>query len=269
MVRERVKRSEKRRLTVVLVSEGSENLSRTYTFSHRRIQTVVILVALLGVGFVGMTASWVPLARKAAASDEIERQVTAGLELEDLARKLAELEERHQVIRNVLIRSDPLESDFWLARTRGSATERGGRLPRAEATEEPTAWPLTVPGFITRPLLEQADGEHPGIDIAVPAGSYVRAAGSGEVVDAAEDPVYGLFVLIDHGNGVRSLYGHASVLAVDRGRMVRQGEVIALSGSTGRSTAPHLHFEILRYGRPVDPLSIVTPPLRGRKHSDS
>ena len=75
-----------------------------------------------------------------------------------------------------------------------------------------------------------------------------------------KDPEYGLFILIDHGNGVRSRYGHASYLVPDRNWTVQQGEVIALSGSTGTSTGPHLHFEILKDGGTIDPLSMVVPP---------
>jgi murein DD-endopeptidase MepM/ murein hydrolase activator NlpD len=75
-----------------------------------------------------------------------------------------------------------------------------------------------------------------------------------------EDEVYGGFVVIDHGEGYTSLYGHASSTLVSLGQRVRQNEVIALSGSTGRSTAPHLHFEILLNGEAVDPLTMVQQP---------
>ena len=80
------------------------------------------------------------------------------------------------------------------------------------------------------------------------------------MVDVGEDEVYGRFVVLDHGGGYTSLYGHASLTLVVRGQQVRQREVIALSGSTGRSTAPHLHFEILLDGEVVDPLTLVTQP---------
>jgi murein DD-endopeptidase MepM/ murein hydrolase activator NlpD len=98
------------------------------------------------------------------------------------------------------------------------------------------------------------------LDIAVPTDSYVRAAGAGTVVDVGEGPVYGRFVVVDHGDGYTTLYGHASMTLVTRGEQVRQNEVIALSGSTGRSTAPHLHFEVLHDGEAVDPLTLVHQP---------
>jgi len=67
-------------------------------------------------------------------------------------------------------------------------------------------------------------------------------------------------VVLDHGQGFLTRYGHASQTLVEVGRPVRQNEVIALSGSTGRSTAPHLHFEIIRDGQPLDPLEMVQQP---------
>ena len=114
-------------------------------------------------------------------------------------------------------------------------------------------------GFITR---ETSRGRetHPGLDIAVPRDSNIRAAGPGVVKEASEDEIYGRYVLLDHGHGLESLYGHASRIFVRPGDRVARGEVIALTGSTGQSSAPHLHFEIRKDGRPVDPLAYVRQP---------
>ena len=122
-------------------------------------------------------------------------------------------------------------------------------------------WPLSAAGFVTRQFgsADQAEA-HPGLDIAVANDTYIRASGAGVVSEAAADSVYGLFVLLDHGNtGYSSMYGHASRLFVAPGDSVRQNQVIALSGNTGRSTAPHLHFEVRQDGQPVDPLTLVQP----------
>jgi murein DD-endopeptidase MepM/ murein hydrolase activator NlpD len=75
-----------------------------------------------------------------------------------------------------------------------------------------------------------------------------------------EDAVYGNFVTVDHGEGYLTLYAHASEIFVEPGQRVRRNEVIALTGNTGRSTAPHLHFEIRLNGETVDPLTLVDPP---------
>lgn len=131
--------------------------------------------------------------------------------------------------------------------------------PRTGLSPEiPTSWPLATAGFVTQELEEAQEGAHPGIDIAVAQHSYIRASGAGVVAEAGADSVYGLYVLLQHGNtGYYSMYGHASRLFVTAGDRVRQNEVIALSGNTGRSTAPHLHFEILQEGRPIDPFTLV------------
>ncbi|NNF25721.1 MAG: peptidoglycan DD-metalloendopeptidase family protein [Gemmatimonadetes bacterium] len=250
-------------VSIIIVPEGSEE-SRTYALSPGRIRFLTGLGITLVVVVLGLAASWSFMARRALAADDLARQVDSLTarqgQMEALAQRLADLEGRYNHIRSLFGSVDRPESDLWLPRAGGSTGLAGGA---GQNSAEPTEWPLTVPGFVTQPLVEEtedSEGEHPGIDIAVPTDSYVRAAGSGQVVDAASDPTYGLFVLIDHGSGYRTLYGHASTLLVDRGQEVQRGEVIALSGSTGRSTAPHLHFEILRYGEPVDPLSMVTPP---------
>lgn len=124
---------------------------------------------------------------------------------------------------------------------------------------EPASWPLDVDGFVTRGEVRPGDPAetHSGIDIAVPLGSPVRAAGGGMVEKAGTDSAYGLFVLLQHPGRYETLYGHASRLLVREGDSVQAGQVIALSGSSGHSTGPHLHFEIRLDGKSLDPLTIV------------
>ena len=129
----------------------------------------------------------------------------------------------------------------------------------AEVANPIDLWPLQERGFITRSV-NDARATHTGLDIAVRANSYIRAAGGGTVRVAGVDEVYGQYVVIDHGAQLESVYGHASRLFVTAGDRVRRAEVIGLTGSTGRSTAPHLHFEIRRAGKAVDPLAFVRQP---------
>ncbi len=95
---------------------------------------------------------------------------------------------------------------------------------------------------------------HTGIDIDAKQGASIVAANSGTVIIAEWRGGYGNAVIIDHGGGITTLYGHASKLLVKKGQKVTKGQVIALVGSTGLSTGPHLHFEIRKNGEPVDPL---------------
>jgi len=124
---------------------------------------------------------------------------------------------------------------------------------------QPSHWPLDVRGFVTRGQVRPGDPaeSHAGIDIAVAVGSPVRASGGGVVETAGTDSAYGLFVLLQHPGRYETMYGHASRLLVHAGDSVQAGQVIALSGTTGRSTAPHLHFEIRLEGKSIDPLTMV------------
>jgi murein DD-endopeptidase MepM/ murein hydrolase activator NlpD len=102
---------------------------------------------------------------------------------------------------------------------------------------------------------------HSGIDMAAPAGTTVRAAAGGRVRVAWSPTGYGLQVIVDHGGGLATLYGHLESAAVVSGDVVAPGVELGRVGSSGLSTGPHLHFEVRRDGRPVDP----TPWLPARR----
>jgi murein DD-endopeptidase MepM/ murein hydrolase activator NlpD len=95
---------------------------------------------------------------------------------------------------------------------------------------------------------------HEGIDIAVPTGTPVHASASGTVIHSGWLGGYGNLVVIDHGNGLATAYAHNSVLIVTVGQAVSQGQTVSLSGSTGHSSGPHVHFEVRVNGAAVDPL---------------
>jgi murein DD-endopeptidase MepM/ murein hydrolase activator NlpD len=118
-----------------------------------------------------------------------------------------------------------------------------------------------VEGQLTSPFGERAHAMggggtqfHAGVDISVPTGTPVQAAQAGTVVFAGYNGAYGKVVKLDHAHGFSTLYAHNSRLLVHVGQRVNAGQVICLSGSTGRSTGPHLHFEVHKDGWPVNPL---------------
>ena len=124
--------------------------------------------------------------------------------------------------------------------------------------EAPTLWP--VMGRISSSFGERQDpinGEegsfHPGIDIAAAFGTPVRAPADGIVVKASFGDGYGREIIIDHGNGISTVYGHLSGYAVTPGERVRRGQVIGYLGDSGRSTGPHLHYEVRIHDAPVNP----------------
>lgn len=122
----------------------------------------------------------------------------------------------------------------------------------------PNHYKITSPfGFRIHPILKTKK-QHTGIDIQVPSGSTIVAAQGGNVVYSDWLGGYGKTVMIDHGGGILTLYGHNSSLLVKEGQAVNKGDKIALSGSTGLSTGPHLHFEVRENGKYVDPMKYVT-----------
>lgn len=141
-----------------------------------------------------------------------------------------------------------------------------GALLLTACSESPTSVPQLDPlpgatltsAFGPRshdPVTGQAlvDGHHDGYDLAAAAGTPIRAAKSGKVTFAGRRGGYGQAVILAHAGGWSTLYGHASRLAVKPGQAVNAGQVIAYVGSTGHSTGPHLHYELRRNGRAVDP----------------
>lgn len=124
-------------------------------------------------------------------------------------------------------------------------------LARARATRQ-FNWPVT--GRITQRFW----AHHPGIDIAAPMGTPIRASDAGTIVLAGWDTTgYGNMILVSHGNGYFTRYAHLSTMDVRVGDVVQKGQQIGRVGSTGRSTGPHLHFEIISHGVHVDPFTLL------------
>jgi murein DD-endopeptidase MepM/ murein hydrolase activator NlpD len=124
-------------------------------------------------------------------------------------------------------------------------------------TLAPTVGVLTA-GFGIRPDPFTNQQEfHTGIDISTPTGKRIYAPANGTVVKVGHEKGFGRIVQISHGYGVTTLYGHLEVARVTEGQRVKRGDLVALVGSTGRSTGPHLHYEVHRNGKPVNPLDFV------------
>lgn len=148
----------------------------------------------------------------------------------------------------------PSETKGYLERIAGTSTPRltGGSLeggPAPARLRPPVAGELTT----------DYDAGHPALDIAAPMGAAIRASAAGRVVSAERrDDGYGWNVVIDHGGGMETLYAHASAIYVRPGDTVGEGDVIAAVGSTGRSTGPHVHYEVRLNGVAADPLPYIT-----------
>jgi murein DD-endopeptidase MepM/ murein hydrolase activator NlpD len=163
------------------------------------------------------------------------------------------------------LRLAPERISFWtlaqvLRRTEQPALKLAREAQRL-ATLYALSWPVDrtwriTSGFGPRihPVIGTAS-THRGLDISMPVGTSVRAPAAGRVASVREGPVNGRWVELDHGAGVRTVYCHLSRVDVTRGQKVAAGELVALSGDTGRVTGPHLHFQVKLSGDWVDPLS--------------
>jgi murein DD-endopeptidase MepM/ murein hydrolase activator NlpD len=148
-------------------------------------------------------------------------------------------------------------AEYDLLRT-ANLSSYSHRYPRSWQTNiRPSIWP--VEGRLQSHFGKRMDpfsGEgalHRGVDITASTGTPVRASADGVVLHANVMSGYGKVIIIDHGNGFETYYAHLSRFAVVAGQEIRQGELVGAVGSTGRATAPHLHYEVRRYGNPQNP----------------
>ena len=136
-----------------------------------------------------------------------------------------------------------------------SASVSSPSLVRSQASSSGYIWPAH--GILTSSFGWRWGRMHEGIDIAVGNGTPVVSSASGTVIVAGWMGGYGNLVVVDHGNGVSTAYGHNTGVTVGVGQSVAQGQLIAYSGNTGHSTGPHIHFEVRINGAPVDPLGYL------------
>jgi murein DD-endopeptidase MepM/ murein hydrolase activator NlpD len=246
----------KGQLSIVMVPAGGGK-ARSFNLGRRGMTIAVIVAAAALCLFIFVLGA---VGRMGQYSLTISRLKRENAELRDSQKKLGKLEEELAQLRAVERR---LASLVGIEQKGGAAEGAGGQTHLLASRQEetfdysgssPTLWP--VRGAISRGFSEKKGG-HKGIDIAVARETPVRAAGDGTVDFAGEDDVFGSMIIINHGSGISSLYGHNSGLTAARGETVRKGQIIAYSGNSGRSSAPHLHFEISRYGRQVDPLTFL------------
>ncbi len=274
---------------IIQVQRESGLANRTIVLSPRQVKLMRWLFSRRGaVAATLMLLSWLFFAVQAARvpflTGRLDEMRYESTRIDTLQFALDELTKRYAQVQTML--SVPGDAP---AASRADATERSPAAkpeakaePRREPKPTPDAasspapvlavatpapivptvpsrWPLPIAGYLTRGTLGEGpyNGPHPGIDVAVPEGTEIRAAGAGSVVEVGESEEYGNFVRLSHADGYETLYAHASRILVAKGRTVDIGTAIALSGNTGRSTAPHLHFEVRREGATIDPLQLI------------
>lgn len=274
----------KRTVQVIIIPDNGE---RTY---HLKVQRGLILVA--GVLLAAMTVLFLYMAvvhksilSKAMRADRLGRENavlrTQAFKIAELEGELAQLGASRQYLCELAglspeerLRSEgherveaPASLPPELSMMQAGFTV-GDVLPGvttfdttgSRTSSMPTLWP--VRGWITAEFDEELpgrEGPHRGVDIAASQGTPILSAADGVVTLSGWDTNLGLVVVVDHRNGLSTLYGHCSQIVVQAGDQVGQGQVIAHLGNTGRSSAPHLHFEIRESGVAVDPRAYLGP----------
>jgi murein DD-endopeptidase MepM/ murein hydrolase activator NlpD len=256
----------RRGVTVIVQRDGALKAAtyRIPLWAFRAAMIVAVTIAVLAV--LGITF-YLPIARQAARvpglESEIRRLATDNAQIRELAAALDSVEASYARLRRMVgadIAPDPMVLAASLPIAPPIRVVPPSRRRRYEpGPSAPAHWPLDEAGYVTRGQVgaDSTEETHPGIDIAVPVGTVVRAAGGGTVIQNGFDAEYGVFVLLGHPDGYQTRYGHLSRAIPAEGTMVRAGEAVGRSGNTGRSSAPHLHFEIRRNGVSVDPSSLV------------
>jgi len=229
---------------VIQVQREGGLANRTIVLNQRTVRVMRFVLSRSGMAigavllalflFFAIQAARVPVLTHRLATMESDAK-----RLDTLQVALAQLQKRYEQVQTML----------------------GAPVVKRDTVEltVPSRFPLDSKGFVTRGVGsgQEYGVAHPGLDIAVPSATQVRAAGGGMVVEVSETPEYGKMIRLSHPEKYETLYGHLSQTLVKQGDKVALGAVIALSGNTGRSTAPHLHFEVRKDGQAVDPMQLI------------
>ena len=230
---------------VIQVQREGGLANRTIVLSPRMVKVMRFIMSKSGIAIGGaLLILFVFFAVQAARVPVLTHRLTTmesdAKRLDTLQLALAQLQKRYEQVQTMFGAAPIVKHDT------------------VELTV-PSRFPLDSKGFVTRGVGsgQEYGVAHPGLDIAVPNATEVRAAGGGSVVEVSETPEYGKMIRLSHPDGYETLYGHLSQVLVKQGDRVALGAVIGLSGNTGRSTAPHLHFEMRRNGQAVDPMQLI------------
>ena len=259
------KRKRSRAVTIVVQRDGTTK-TRTYRIPIWGLRLGSWALGLIALLFLLVAALYGPLAGAAARVPGLERELARlraeNTRVRELSEALDSAESRYAQVRQMMggeIVRDPVTKASQLPVAPPIRARLASTVDLAAGPTVPRHWPLDESGYITRGQVKASgrNEAHPGIDIAVAVGSLVRASGGATVRETGQDPEYGFFVLLNHPEEYQTMYGHLSRIIVTVGATVAPGEVIGLSGNSGRSTAPHLHFEIRQHGVSLNPLTMV------------
>lgn len=247
-------------ITIMFVPDGTE-ARRGFRMRHWLFKTILSVCSVLIVGLILFFIFYGSILSKAARAGELEEENKRLLKyhykvqlLEENLKQTRDIVERLTDLAGIDIELPEIPPDSVLF---SQIDNQGGMLKRNEANnwEIPSGLPLA--GFISQDFeIEDRSKYHPGIDLACAEGTPVLATAAGKVIYASVDSTYGEMVVLKHNDTVTSVYGHNSELLVNVGDEVPVGGRIALSGNTGKSTAPHLHYEVRINDESINPMEM-------------
>ncbi|MCP4704003.1 MAG: M23 family metallopeptidase, partial [candidate division Zixibacteria bacterium] len=248
--------------SILFVPDGVENQFgvrlRAWLF-----KTIIIFFSLLLIGIVFFFSFYGKILMRASQATQLQSENES---LKRYKYKLSLLEENMKEARKIVTRISGLAGvDFEIPELPPDSiifAEMGKKIPAVVQKSYPVNEKLPegfpVEGYITRGFSDNPDDFHPGIDIAGEIGTPILSTAAGMVTHAEVDSVYGQMVIIEHENNISTLYGHNKEILVEIGQEVLVGSRIALLGNTGKSTAPHLHYEVRENGNPVNPIKYIS-----------
>ena len=259
----------KKYLSLIVVPHDDSNV-RNFKVSYIAVYAFLVLIVLCVLTLVVLVGTYGRVLVKAHEADQLARAnvrlIDRTARIDSLRSELLRAQALGIQIKNMLgVGLSAADSSLVANLTPvANSPAISGTFEPGEAAHEdqklllkaiPSMWPLK--GYVTREFRvtggEKHEQYHPGMDIAAKRNTPVRASAEGVVTTSGWDETYGYLVVIDHGFGFTTVYGHNSRNLVNVGDRVGRGQTIAFLGSTGKSTAPHLHFEVRKNGVPEDP----------------
>ena len=244
--------------TVMLVPDGTES-RKGFRIRQWLLKLIIVSLIALLVGILLFFVFYGEVLTKAAVADQLEKE---NERLKKYQYKVQLLEKNLIEARNIVTRLTELAGiDFTFPEFPNDSTlfanlnRPNAFLSRSATTDFSIPQGLPIAGFISQDFeIDEGTHYHPGVDIACAEGLPVLATASGTVIYADFDSTYGYMVVVRHNDSITSLYGHNKELLVEVEEDILAGGRLALSGNTGKSTAPHVHYEVRINNKPIDPL---------------
>jgi murein DD-endopeptidase MepM/ murein hydrolase activator NlpD len=283
----------KKEYFVVVLAHSLHGRLRRIHVPHQAVYTILVLAAFGCFSVFGFVASYARMVWKVANYNALRREADAlraryvklEKEVSQANQQLASLQLYAREVSIAYGIRQKLEGpsdiaaegklvptfaesveDYDFLRSASTLSLQSRYAARMWTVSTPSLWPVNgrligAYGRRTDPFSGEGTEFHTGVDISAPSGTPVRATADGIVVASGYSGGYGRLIVIDHGGGTETYYAHLSHFYVQTGQEVRRGELVGAVGSTGRATAPHLHYEVRIGGNPVNPYRYLKGPV--------